>query len=192
MIEKIPGCPKINKLRVIYLYEADYNIILKIIWARKLVWHVHDNNRLNEGQAGSRPGFNAIDVGIQKEMKYLHRRLTKTHLATMDNNAKSCYDRIICNLAMIISQYYGVSHNMALLQATTLKKMNFWLKTALGDYTRTYQHSLATPIHRTGQGSCSSPAMWLMISSILMDCLSELGGGMTMLDVHKSNELQQW
>jgi hypothetical protein len=37
MIEKIPGCPKINKLRVIHLYEADYNIILKIIWAQKLV-----------------------------------------------------------------------------------------------------------------------------------------------------------
>jgi hypothetical protein len=66
MIEKIPGRPKINKLRVIHLYEADYNIILKIIWARKLVWHVHDNNQINEGQAGSRPGFNAIDVIIQK------------------------------------------------------------------------------------------------------------------------------
>jgi hypothetical protein len=192
MIEKIPGCPKIHKLRVIHLYEADYNIILKIIWARKLVWHVHDNNRLNEGQAGSRPGFNAIDVVIQKEMKYLYSRLTKTHLATMDNDAKSCYDRIICNLAMIISQYYGVSHNMALLQATTLKKMNFRLRTALGDSTRTYQHSSATPIHGTGQGSCASPAIWLIISSILMDCLSELGGGMTMLDVHENNKLQQW
>jgi ribonuclease HI len=192
MIEKLPGCPKINKLRVIHLYEADYNIILKIIWARKLVWHVHDNNRINEGQAGSRPGFNAIDVVIQKEMKYLYSRLTKTHLATMDNDAKSCYDRIICNLAMIISQYYGISHNMALLQATTLKKMKFRLRTALGDSKRTYQHTSVTPIHGTGQGSCASPAIWLLISSILMDCLSELGGGMTMLDVHNNNALQQW
>jgi hypothetical protein len=31
MIEKIPGCPKIQKLRVIHLYEADYNLILKVI-----------------------------------------------------------------------------------------------------------------------------------------------------------------
>jgi hypothetical protein len=51
MIEKSPGCPKINRLRVIHLYEVDYNIILKIIWARKLVWNVHDNNRINESQA---------------------------------------------------------------------------------------------------------------------------------------------
>jgi hypothetical protein len=192
MIEKSPGCPKINKLRVIHLYEADYNIILKIIWARKLVWHVHDNNRINEGQAGSRPGFNAIDVIIQKEMKYLYSRLTKTNLATMDNDAKSCYDRIICNLAMIISQYYGVSRNMASLQATTLKKMKFRLRTALGESSRTYQHSNNTPIHGTGQGSCASPAIWLLISSILMDCLSEIGGGMIMQDVNGISSIQQW
>ena len=55
MIEKIPGCSRVNKLRVIHLYEADYNIILKLIWARKLVWHAHDNEMLNMGQAGSRP-----------------------------------------------------------------------------------------------------------------------------------------
>jgi hypothetical protein len=154
MIEKIPGCPKINKLRVIHLYEADYNLFLKIVWALKLVWNIHDNNRLNEGQADSRH-FNASDVVIQKEMKYLYSRLTKTHLATMDNDEKSCYDRIICNLAVIISQYYGLSHNMALLQATTLKKMKFRLRTALGGSTRTYRHSPSTPIHGTGQISCS-------------------------------------
>jgi hypothetical protein len=121
MIEKIPGCPKINKLRVIHLYEADYNILLKIMWARKLVWNAHNTNCINEGQAGSRPGCNAIDVIIQREMKYLYSRLTKTNLANMDNNARSCYDRIICNLAMIISQHYGVTRNMASLHATTLR-----------------------------------------------------------------------
>jgi ribonuclease HI len=192
MIEKIPGCPKINKLRVIHLYEADYNLILKIIWARKLVWNVHDNNCINAGQAGSRPGCNAIDVIIQKEMKYLYSRLTKSNLATMDNDAKSCYDRIICNLAMIISQYFGVSRNLASLHATTLRKMQYRLRTALGDSTTTYQHSPSTPIHGTGQGSCASPAIWLLISSILMDCLSAMGGGMTMKDVNNDISIQQW
>jgi hypothetical protein len=43
----------------------------------------------------------------------------------MDNNAKSCYDRIICNLAMIVSQYYGVPSDADKMQATTLKKMRF-------------------------------------------------------------------
>ena len=71
------------------MYEADYNLILKIIWARKLVWHAHGNKRINKGQAGSCPGRNSIDVVLQKEMKYLYAILSKTGLATMDNDAKS-------------------------------------------------------------------------------------------------------
>jgi hypothetical protein len=38
MIEKTPGDPQINKLRVIHLYEADYNAINKIVWQRGVVW----------------------------------------------------------------------------------------------------------------------------------------------------------
>jgi hypothetical protein len=133
MIEKQPGCPRINKLRVIHLYEADYNLVLKIIWAQHLVWHAHDLNKLNEGQAGSRPGRNAIDAMIQKEMKYLYPILTRTGLARMDNDAKICYDRIICNLAMLVSQHFGVSKESASMQAETLKNMLFCIRTALGD-----------------------------------------------------------
>jgi hypothetical protein len=69
MIEKIKGSPKVDKLRVIHLYEADYNIIQKIIWARKTIWKAHNSDRLHEGQAGSRPNQRAIDVVIKKEMK---------------------------------------------------------------------------------------------------------------------------
>jgi hypothetical protein len=53
MIEKIPGCPRINKLRVIHLFQADYNLPLKIIWARRLVWNAHDAGQLKDGQAGA-------------------------------------------------------------------------------------------------------------------------------------------
>ena len=63
---------------------------------------------LHNSQAGSRPGRRAIGLAVFKEQKYLYARLTRTALLTMDNNAKACYDRIICNLAMLISQYFGM------------------------------------------------------------------------------------
>jgi hypothetical protein len=78
-----------------------------------------------EGQARSRLGCNAIDVVNQMEKKYLYSTLTRTGIATMDNDAKSCYDRIICNLAMIISQYIGAPAAAAKMQTATLKKMCF-------------------------------------------------------------------
>jgi hypothetical protein len=112
-------------------------------------------------------------------------------MATMDNDAKICYDRIICNLAMIISHYYGLSNITTKTQATTLQKMRYRLRTALGDSKRYYKHSEETPIHGTGQGSCSSPCIWLFISSILMDFLAELRGGVVMKAV-TATMIQQW
>jgi murein tripeptide amidase MpaA len=37
MLEKDPGDPKIDRLRIICLYEADYNLYLKIMWAHRMV-----------------------------------------------------------------------------------------------------------------------------------------------------------
>jgi hypothetical protein len=192
MIEKIPGSPRINKLRVIHLYEADYNLALKLLWARKLVWNAHTLNQLHDGQAGSRPGKRCIDVVVHKEMKYLYATLTRTGVATMDNDAKSCYDRIICNLAMMVSKYFGMSDRACKTHSTTLKLMQFKLRTALGDSDAHYKHGKETPIHGSGQGSCASPCLWLLISSILMDCLKEAADGMTMADVKSINTIEQW
>lgn len=47
MLEKEQGNPKIHCLRVIHLYEADYNLILAP-QARKLVHHIEDNRLLND------------------------------------------------------------------------------------------------------------------------------------------------
>jgi Reverse transcriptase (RNA-dependent DNA polymerase) len=192
MIQKDKNSTKINRLRVIHLYEADYNLLLKIVWARKGVHNAHNKGSLNNGQAGSRPGKKALDVVINKEMKYLYARLTRTALGTLDNDAKSCFDRIICNLAMMISQYYGIPTNYCELQANTLQKSIFRLRTALGDSVQTYTHTQQTPIHGTGQGSCSSPALWLLISSLLMDLLEQKAHGMTMIDINNEVEIRRW
>ncbi len=40
MLEKIQGLPRITKLRVIHLFEADMNFYLGIIWGRSMVHSV--------------------------------------------------------------------------------------------------------------------------------------------------------
>jgi ribonuclease HI len=189
MIQKDKNSTKITRLRVIHLYEADYNLLLKIVWARKGVRNAHNKNALNIGQAGSRPNMKAIDVVINKEMKYLYARLTRTALGTIDNDAKSCFDRIICNLAMMVSLYYGIPLNFCQLQANTLKNTIFRLRTALGDSAQTYRHTIENPIHGTGQGC---PALWLLISSLLMDLLERKSNGMKMIDVNNKYEIKKW
>ena len=188
MIEKDPGRPHINRLRVIHLYEADYNLMLKILWARRLTWNAHSKHALHPAQAGSCPGRRAIDTVTYKEQKYLYARLTRTPIATMDNDAKSCYDRILCNLAMLVSQYHGMPKNACAMQAATLKHTKFHLRSALGISKQHYQHTRNEPIYGSGQGSSSSPALWLLISSTLMKCFDQLTPGMTMYPIQNKAE----
>ena len=128
MIKIDPNVTKINKLSLIHLYEADYNLLLRILKARRLVWHIHKNNRINIGQAGSQPGCNAIDIDILKEMTCVYSRLTNTNLATIGNDAKSYYDRINCNISMIISRFYGMSSQACNTQGKAFQKCSFAYK----------------------------------------------------------------
>ena len=55
MIEKIPGNTKINKLRLINIYQADYNLIRKYFWPHKATHHAEQFNLLGETQWGTKP-----------------------------------------------------------------------------------------------------------------------------------------
>jgi hypothetical protein len=67
MLEKEPGNPNIHRLRVIYLYEADYNLVLGIKW-RQLVHHCKDNKLLHPSLYGARPGRGALEPVFVEEL----------------------------------------------------------------------------------------------------------------------------
>jgi hypothetical protein len=69
MIEKEPGNPKIHRLRVIHVYEADYNLVLAIFWVRKLVHSAKDNGLFNSNCYGGRPGMSAIEPVFLEELQ---------------------------------------------------------------------------------------------------------------------------
>ena len=48
MIEKISNTPRINKLRVINIYEADYNFLLKLFWPKTSTRLAEATNTLGE------------------------------------------------------------------------------------------------------------------------------------------------
>ena len=142
-----------------------------------MVWNAEDHRALGDSQAGSRPGRCAIDVALQKALTYETALTTKTNLATFDNDATGCYDRIITALAMIACRRLGVPESACLLQAITLASMIYYIKTARGISSGTYTNTIWDPIFGTGQGSCASPALWLAISIILFPALSLSGHG---------------
>ena len=176
MILKEPNNMKIHRLRVLHLYEADYNLLLAVKW-RQLIHTAEDSSALHPGQYGSRPRRQAPDPVFIEEMMNEVARSTRTSLIKFDNDATSCYDRIIPAVAVLASRKYGMPEAVAAVMANTLRGARYRLKTEAGVSQEHYSHSDTTPIYGTGQGSGNSPTIWCAISSTLFDCQDEATRG---------------
>ncbi|KAG7367974.1 endonuclease/exonuclease/phosphatase family protein [Nitzschia inconspicua] len=69
MIQKEPGNTKVHRLRVIHLYEADFNLLLGVKW-RQLTQHCIDSNLLNPWQFGGLPGRDATTPVFLEELQW--------------------------------------------------------------------------------------------------------------------------
>ena len=168
MLEKDPGVPKIHRLRVIHLYEYDFNLILCVKW-RQLLHHASVNHLINPHCYGSQPGKCALDAVLTKELEYELCRLTRKALVQFDNDAASCYDRIPCFLANVASRKYGMAKQVCIVQGKTLAEAKYHLKTKLGISEEHVIHTYEAPWFGTGQGSGNSPMCWLVIVSTTFD-----------------------
>jgi hypothetical protein len=192
MLGKSTGKLRIDKLQVIHLYEADYNGFLKTVWPHRAVRHAPKKKRLNYAQGGGQKRRQANHIVLQKDLKYHYARLRKHNFATMDTDAKACYDRIIMLLATIISGHFGIPKQARDLQARAIRKMKFRIRTALGISTTHYEDTSATPLHGSGQGSGSLSTLWMFISSIIMDCFEDVASGMPMTNIEQTEKITQW
>ena len=163
-----------------------------MIWQRGIVGDAHKNGSLSTDQSGSLPNRTSIETLLYKGKQYIYSNITHSPMATVDNDAKSCYDRIVATLALLMSNKFGAPDEFCRTVGSTLRTMQFSIRTAMGDSPKTYSHSSDTPIHGVGQGGTASPTLWLLLSSILFDCYQRKAHGMTMSDPTDSISINQW
>jgi hypothetical protein len=189
MLKKDKSNSFIHRLRVIHIYEADYNLLLGVKW-RQAMHHAEDHNLLNVGLYGSRPGRSAHDpVFLDLMQNEIYRTSMKSGI-TKDLDATSCYDRILAWVANVCSQRVGVHPMVAAVNSRTLERARFHLKTDRLVSEGSYQHCNEHPIHGTGQGSGNSPALWCFVSSTLFDAFAERAHGASFYSYDGQTSLQ--
>ena len=116
--------------------------------------------------------------------------------AVFNNDAKGCYDRIIPSFGMAACRRVGLPSNVINLFLTTLRQMQFWVRSAYGVSNGFYgnnesanlpplQQSNANilaihgNIHGMMQGSSSAPAVWLLVHLVIFSALSLAAPGFT-------------
>jgi hypothetical protein len=132
--------------------------------------HAEANHTLNAGQYCSRAGREASSLNLLEILKNEIAYFTRKALLSLNNDASSCYDRIIVTLSSLINRKYGQHRQIVMVNALTLQQAKYKLKPELCISDKAYSSCTAFPLYGTGQGSGNSPMIWCFISSTLFDC----------------------
>jgi hypothetical protein len=164
MIYKRPGSIDIESLRVIHLFEADFNLIIGLIFGRRTLYHAIDNGRIPDEQI-ARPYSECIDGLLNKILHIEIAHITKTALGGMDFDAASCFDCIQMNYTLSIYQQHGVSEEACRMWETALKNVVHHVKTGYGISEQAYEYTEDSPIGGPGQGSKAAVTAWSISSA---------------------------
>lgn len=177
MLQKQPGNFLVEKLRAILLFEADFNHNNKK-FGRELMFHAEQSQDIAIEQFGSRKGMSAIDQSLNKALTFDIWRQERKPGAICSNDAKSCYDRILHNVASICLQRLGAPVEPIISMFKTIQELQHHIRTVYGNSVQTFSGAQwEVPIHGVGQGNGSGPQIWAAVSSPVFDMLRSVKCG---------------
>jgi hypothetical protein len=90
MLEKIPGVPRSNKLRIIQLLEADLNQVLRITFARKISRLAKEHSVIISEHQYGRANKTCLTPVLDKLLTVQLLIQKRTEEIVFDNDAKGC------------------------------------------------------------------------------------------------------
>ena len=158
MIQK-KEAPYITKLRIVQLYEADYNAVLKFLLGKRMLNHAKDNGIVND-QLYARKGKSTYDALITSRVTYDLARIQQDNLISIFNNLKGNYDRVRPSLNTITTRWLGLPPGAAICHAKVLRNMKHYIRTSYGISEGHIIWDKINNIGGLGQGNGAGPASW--------------------------------
>ena len=171
------GSYKVHRLRVIHIFEADWQAINKIIVARQTIRHAEKKNSLPD-TLGAGPGKMAIDTAVHRILQYEYLGASLTAAVCQYNDAAACYDRIIENQANLCLRALGCPKGALKLHSKVHKQFKFHPTTKLGVSQQFHQHTDEHPVHTPGQGGVDGPPRFTAVSITIMVSYEEKATGL--------------
>ena len=177
MLEKQKGNYRVDKLRAILLYEADFNQNNKKL-GREMMFKAEDLRAIAKEQFGSRSRLTAIDQSLNKRLTYDIIRQKRRPGALCSNDAKSCYDRIVHSVASLAMQRVGAPVEPIICMFTTIQNLQHRIRTVCGDSEIGFSGAMyVVPIQGVGQGNGAGPQIWAVVSTPVFNMLRSMGFG---------------
>ena len=199
MIKKLDQ-PYINKLRIIQLFEGDFNGGLKYLLGKVFMQKMVREGRIDPNAYGSIPGKDATEAMMALQYVYDNHRILKRDLLVVFNDAAGCYDRVRPNHSELCSLRMGCARSIMKTHTKTQNDMKHLVKTASGvskgyikwdniDEDMEVAKSIIDGISvytgnigGIGQGGGASPVEWLTVLLAMMKTYRRFAEGAEIID----------
>ena len=190
MIKKL-NQPLLPKLRIVQLFEGDFNAGLKYLIGRKMMQHMNTTGLHDPETFGSRTGKTAPEALVNLQMLFDHNRIWKLPTAILFNDAIGCYDRIVPTLCELAMRARGCPKGIARCHTLTQKGMKHRVRIATGVSDGIIQFSEKEKIITTnstilkiegktggiGQGGGAGPLAWIAVIDVMLEAYRKICPG---------------
>jgi hypothetical protein len=178
MIEKKPGTRRLDSLRAILLYEAEFNQNNKRL-GREMLFQAELHEAVAVEQYGSRKNMSASDQSLNKALTFDLWRQFWQRGALCCNDAKACYDQIVHSCASLCLQRVRTDPMFQSIQS-----LEHHVRTVFGESKASFKQSGPIPLQGVGQGNGAGPQIWALVSTPVLNMLRSQGlGGVLCLSV---------
>ena len=167
-----------HRMRIIRLVESDFNQSLGMIFARPMGHFMEDTDAYPDMQFGSRDGQIGVSAVFNKVLTYDIARMERRVLATEENDAVGCYDRIHQAPVSAFLQQLGVTVAALHCVCRTFDEAEHFIKTSYGLSKQTYKGTKEVPLFGAGQGTTGGPFFWLLMIKVIYDAMDSSLRGM--------------
>lgn len=177
MLEKDSGSPKLHRLRIIVLVEADMNTGFKLLYNHRHIPHVEKMELVPREHFGNRKVVQALHCVQMKVLFSKTLRITREVGALKMNDAAGCYDCIVPSSLSIVMRRAGNPKSVVKTNWKVMRGMRRHVQMAHGVSENFYSDTAELRQYEEGQGKGSSPPMWLLLSSSLLRTLRQCSPG---------------
>jgi len=175
MLEKIPRNQNVEKLRIILLFEADFNANNKWI-GQAVMMKAESLNLLADKQYGSRCNKATILQCLNKGLFYDILWQWRKPATLCSNDAKSCYDQITLLAAAMSLCHLGAPTQAVQSMTKMIHRMQHHIQTAYGDSKQAASRKTWNKlIAGIGLGNIAGPSIWAAVSSPMFDIMQQNG-----------------